>query len=85
MAAVKIPILEEKMHGKHKYCSYLLAYFHAKGLKAGGTWIAYEHQEWIEEKHEEFRKLIHSPCCLGYNEKERAMFEKFITKEKSIA
>jgi len=81
MSAEKIPILKEKMSGEHKYCSYLLAYFKAKGLNAGDAWIAHEYQKWISNKHKQFMELIRSPCCLGYNEKQRAQFELFILQE----
>jgi len=82
MAAVRIPILEENMHGKKKYCTYLMAYLKSKGLAVGDTWIAYEYMEWITDKHEKFRELIHSPCFLGYNEEQQKQFEKFILEEE---
>lgn len=85
MAAEKVLILGIKMHGKHQYCSYVRAYFKAKGLNVGDTWVVHEYQEWITQKHEQFRQIIHSPCCLGYNQEQKKEFEKFILQENVLA
>ena len=79
---VRIPILADRLSGKYRYCTTVMAYFKANGLGAGDTWIAHEYMEWIDTKHEEFRKLISSPCCDGYNAEQRAAFEEFIFEEE---
>ncbi len=62
-------------------CSYVRAYFKAKGLKVGDYWIAHEYMAWIGKMHHEFQTKILNRTefgLFGYSKNERQRFEEYI-------
>lgn len=77
--APRIPITDDNLTGPEPLCSYVRAYFEARGLGVGDTWVAHEYINWISDKHDQFsREVLKEPRYCGYTPHERAAFERFI-------
>ena len=59
---------------------YLLAYFKHNNLKPGDTWVTLDYMDWIDQKHDQFRKLRHLPEHITLNEAEVKDFIKYINE-----
>jgi len=79
MSAPVTIITEDNLSGPDPVCSYVQAYFEAKGLVVGDTWKAFEYINWISDMHDQFaREVLKEPRYCGYTPHERAAFERFI-------
>ena len=68
----------------HITCSYVRAYFKAKGLRVGDYWIAHEYMAWIGQKHHDFQTKVIKRTefgLFGYSETERKLFEEYIFRD----
>mgnify|MGYP000026110962 CR=1 FL=1 len=63
---------------------YLLSYFQHKNLSIGDTWIAADYILWIDQKHEEFRKLHHLPEHIDLNDSEIQEFIRYLNSDRRI-
>lgn len=63
---------------------YLLSYFIHKNLSIGDTWIAADYILWIDQKHEEFRKLHHLPEHIDLNDSETQKFIQYLNSDRGI-
>jgi hypothetical protein len=70
---------ESNFSGEHPLCSYIQAYLKASDLTIGDKWNAVDYMNWIDQKHNEFRKMFKLSDIGEYNEKEKQMFLKHIS------
>lgn len=64
---------------KKEYTPYFQAFIKAKQLKDGDTCKSYEYINWINGKHEEFKKSIGLDRCALYTKEQKEKFLEFIT------
>lgn len=57
---------------------YLLSYFKHHGLSLGDSWSVTQYMLWIDQKHDEFRRIHHLPEHIDLNQHEIEEFLSFI-------
>lgn len=60
---------------------YLLSYFKHKGLSIGDSWNAAQYMLWIDQKHDEFRRIRHLPEHISLDGTEIHDFIHFINAD----
>ena len=87
LPAASSSFIDEKSHAQKTLIEtmpknpYLLSYFLHKGLTPGNYYIAADYIIWIDQKHDEFRKLHNLPECLELNDAEAKEFLLFLNQD----
>lgn len=65
---------------RNEYTEYFRAYVRAKELSDGDTVKAYEYMNWINGKHDQFRKKIGLDKYTPYTDKQAQEFLEYINQ-----